>query len=134
MVDLRIVISQNEKSFQKSLEPGQALGLYGLKVGATFEGSKIGLAGYELKITGGTDKDGFPMKHDLNIDGKKKLLLSKGVGLRSTIAGFRKKKTVHGSIVGDSIAQLNVKVIKAGSETLEKLMGGETAGDEKSKE
>ena len=129
-----MVISNKEKSFQKALEPEVATGLYGLKIGAKIEGAKIGLNGYELQITGGTDKDGFPMKKDLDISGKKQILMSKGVGLKSSVKGFRKKKTIHGSRIGDDVAQLNVKVIKAGSEPLEKIFGGEAAGTEGSKE
>jgi len=36
----------------------------------------VGLPGYELRITGGTDRDGFPMQPDLPGPGHQRILLS----------------------------------------------------------
>lgn len=132
MVDLRIVVSQKDKSFQKALSPEESAKLSGKKLGAKIEGDDFGFPGYEFQITGGTDKDGFPMKADLDVEGKRRLLLTKGTGLRTKVKGFRKKKTVHSSRIRDDIAQLNLKVLKPGKDNLEKLMskGGEAAGEE----
>ncbi len=129
MVDLRVVVSEGEKSLQKVVPAAEAASLYGLKMGDSVDGGKLGLKGYELKITGGTDKDGFPMRRDLPAEGKRRLLLSRGVGMQEKGKGMRRKKTVHGAKVGKDIAQLNLKVLKSGKEPLEKLMGGEEAGE-----
>jgi len=134
MVDLRIVVSQQEKTKQKQLSAEEAAKLYGLKIGQKFDGTSIGLPGYELEITGGSDKDGTPMTLAIPSARKTRALISRGLGLRSTVKGFRKKKSIRGSVVSDDISQLNLKVVKAGGEPIDKLMGGEPAAGEKQSE
>ncbi len=53
----KIVISDKEKSIQMEADPSQERKLIGLAIGDEFEGSIIGLKGYKLKITGGSDKE-----------------------------------------------------------------------------
>ncbi len=97
--------------------------LYGKKIGDKFDGSLIGLPGYVLEITGGTDKDGFPMRPDLDGTGRKKLLLSEGPGYRPERKGVRKRKYVRGNTIAKDIAQINCKVIAWGDQELEALLG-----------
>ncbi|MFH8120306.1 MAG: S6e family ribosomal protein, partial [Candidatus Aenigmatarchaeota archaeon] len=61
MATFKFVVSDPEtrKSYQIEVEQSKALGLIGKKIGEEFNGELIGLPGYVLKITGGTDKDGF---------------------------------------------------------------------------
>ena len=49
--------------------------LIGKTIGETFNGGLVGLPGYELKITGGSDFSGIPMKPSVHGPVKKKLLL-----------------------------------------------------------
>lgn len=97
--------------------------LYGKKIGDKFDGSLIGLPGYVLEITGGTDKDGFPMRPDLEGTARKRLLLSSGPGYIPRKKGVRKRKTVRGNTIAEDIAQINCKVIAYGDKTLEELLG-----------
>lgn len=72
-------------------------------------------AGYVLRITGGNDKEGFPMKQGVLIPGRVKLLLSKGHScFRQRRKGHRKRKSVHGCIVDGTLSVLNVIVVKKG--------------------
>ncbi len=107
--------------------------LYGKKIGDKFDGSLIGLPGYVLEITGGTDKDGFPMRPDLEGTVRKKLLLAGGPGYRPERKGVRKRKTVRGNTIAEDIAQINCKVIAYGDKPLEELLGKneEGKGEEK---
>jgi small subunit ribosomal protein S6e len=86
--------------------------LTGLKIGDEFDGALIGLPGFTLQITGGSDKDGFPMRPDLPGTGRKRVLLSKGPGFHPKKKGMRKRKTVRGNVISSDIVQVNVKVIE----------------------
>ncbi|KAJ3074389.1 40S ribosomal protein S6 [Podochytrium sp. JEL0797] len=71
--------------------------------------------GYVFKITGGNDKQGFPMKQGVLRPGRASLLLSKGHSCyRSRRTGERKRKTVRGCIVASDIAALSLIVVKQG--------------------
>ncbi len=100
--------------------------LIGKKIGDEIDGSILGLKGYKVKITGGMDKDGFPMRPDVGGPRKVRILLSNGVGfhprdkpaskkkkkrLRRKNKGLRKRKTVRGNIISDAIAQINAVLI-----------------------
>ncbi len=106
--------------------------LYGKKIGDKFDGSLIGLPGYVLEITGGTDKDGFPMRSDLEGAVRKRLLLSSGPGYKPEKRGIRKRKMVRGNTIAEDIVQINCKVIAHGDKPLEELLGKkEESGEEK---
>lgn len=76
---------------------------------------------YELQITGGSDKDGFPMRPDLPGTGRKRLLLSGGVGYNPREKGVRRRKTVRGRVISADTVQINVKVVKHGKIPLEEF-------------
>jgi len=54
------------------------------------------LSGYTLKLTGGTDKDGFPIRPDLPGPARRKILVAGGVGFRPTHDGERRRKSMRG--------------------------------------
>lgn len=86
--------------------------LIGMQVGERFEGSIIGLNGYTLEITGGSDKEGFPLRRDLPGTGRRKILLAKGVGYNPKEKGIKRRKTVRGNTISEEIAQINTKVVE----------------------
>lgn len=120
----KFVISEPEtrKAFQLEVDQSKVLGLIGKKIGEEFNGDLIGLPGYSIKITGGTDKDGFPMHPSVKGPGRKKVLLSSSPGFHPKIKGQRKRKTVRGDTISDAIAQINIKVVKKGEKPLEQLV------------
>ncbi|MFQ6065147.1 MAG: S6e family ribosomal protein, partial [Candidatus Bathyarchaeia archaeon] len=63
MAKFKIVISDPETGKSKSVESegSRAVPLIGRKLGDVIDGSVVGMSGYRLRITGGSDKDGFPM-------------------------------------------------------------------------
>lgn len=117
MVDFRLVVSEPKtgKTFQKVLTPDESSKLYGKKLGETVKGELFGLSGYELKITGGTDKDGFPMRIDVEGTGRKRILLSGGTGFRPDEKGLRRRKMIRAKLVGPDVSQLNTSVVKKGT-------------------
>ncbi|MCD4759531.1 30S ribosomal protein S6e [archaeon] len=93
------------------------------KIGDKVEGNGIGMKGYELEITGGSDSEGFPMRKDVSSYGRKKPLVVSGVGAKAKDKGIKQRKTVHGNLVDETINQLNLKVIKFGRDEIEKALG-----------
>ncbi len=111
------------KSYQKEVEQSKIEALFGLKIGDEFDGGIIDLPGYKLKITGGSDKDGFPMKKGVEGTGRKRLLLSGGVGYNPKEKGVKRRKTVRGEMIAEDIAQINCMVVKVGKQSLDELFG-----------
>ena len=71
--------------------------------------------GYVFRITGGNDKQGFPMKQGVLLPHRVRLLLSDGHSCyRPRRTGERKRKSVRGCIVGPDIAVLSVVIVKQG--------------------
>lgn len=117
MAETKIVVGYKGKSYQKAIKDE----LFGKKIGDKFSGDIIGLNGYELEITGGSDIAGFPMRKDILGSVRKKVLLVKGIGVNLKTKGKRVRKTVSGNTIGNETAQINLKVIKAGSTELDKI-------------
>ncbi len=122
MPELKCVINDGKagKSYQKVLTENPFLGK---KVGDKIGGSDLGLVGYELEITGGSDSAGFPMLKNVDGSGRKKLLLKAGTGARKLKKGVKVRKTVRGNTIADVTAQVNMKVIKYGTKTVPELLG-----------
>jgi small subunit ribosomal protein S6e len=114
LAKLKIIISDPEigKSQSVELEETQAVPLIGRKLGEIIDGTSVKLAGYKLKITGGSDKDGFPMRPNVHGGVRVGVILSEGVGFHPTRKGERKRKTIRGNVITDSIVQVNVKIIE----------------------
>jgi len=71
--------------------------------------------GYVVRIGGGNDKQGFPMKQGVLTTGRVRLLLSKGHSCyRSRRTGERKRKSVRGCIVDANLSVLHLIVVKKG--------------------
>ena len=109
------------KSYKIEADSSKVVGLLGKKIGDEFDGDLLGLPGYALKITGGTDKSGFPMHPNVKGAVKKRVILTAPPGFHPTIKGQRKRKTVRGNTISDDIVQINAAVVKAGEKTLDEL-------------
>lgn len=112
--------TQDGETFQKEIE--ETSQLVGKKIGETFEGGVLGLDGYTLEITGGSDRQGFPMKKNMEGAERRKVLLKEGTGIRDEADGVRKRKSVRGDTVSQEIQQLNTKVVEAGDKPVEELL------------
>lgn len=125
MATFKLVISNPKTGIAKQVEisGGEAEILVGKRIGDEVSAKELGLNLREifsdesipedakLKITGGTDKDGFPMRPDVHGPRRVKILLSKGPGFRPREKGERRKKTVHGNTISPNIVQVNLKIV-----------------------
>lgn len=75
--------------------------------------------GYILRITGGNDKQGFPMKQGVIAPNRVRLLLSDGHSCyRARRTGERKRKSVRGCIVGSDLSVLALAIVKQGEQDI----------------
>jgi len=75
--------------------------------------------GYVFKISGGNDKQGFPMKQGILCNHRVRLLFKKGMSCyRERRAGCRKRKSVRGCVVGPDLAVLALSLVKKGAEEI----------------
>merc|ERR1712080_214484 len=89
----------------------------GLKILDTFDGELINpeWKGHKFQITGGCDKDGFPMVQNIYTDKRIRPLLKMGMtGFRCRKKGLRKRKSVRGCVVSEQTGLLNVKLVETG--------------------
>lgn len=134
-MNFKLVISdpKSKKAYQKEIDQKQT-GIIGKKIGDKVSGNSLGLAGYELEITGGSDRQGFPMRRDVEGLARKGVLLSMPPGFHPKLRGQRKRKSVRGNTISSEISQVNVKVTTYGKDSLDKLLGAKPKPKEEKKE
>ena len=92
MAEVKIVMgSKDGKSYQTSAENNV---FTNKKIGDKVSDVE-GFSGYEFEITGGSDKDGFPMRRDLEGPGRRKILLGGGAGIRINVKGMKERKSIR---------------------------------------
>jgi len=112
MAQFKIVVSDAKTGKSEVLEAKDSTAqlFVGRRLGDTVDLSVVGQA-YKVKITGGGDKAGFPMRADIQGGGKRYVLLTEGVGFRNSVEGEKRRKLVRGGLVTEEVYQLNaVKV------------------------
>ena len=112
MPTFKVVVSDPKTGKSEVLEAKDATAqlFMGRRIGDTVDLSAVGQS-YKVKITGGSDKAGFPMRADILGGGKRYVLMTEGVGFRHGEHGEKRKKLVRGGLVNDEVYQLNaVKV------------------------
>ncbi|RLG56863.1 MAG: 30S ribosomal protein S6e, partial [Candidatus Hydrothermarchaeota archaeon] len=121
----KVVVSDPEtgRAYNIELNEEKAKIFIGKRIGDTVDASPIGLKGYELLITGGSDKDGFPMRKDIHGRVRKRVLLSSPPGYRPKRKGVRRRKMVRGNEITPEIVQINTKIVKKGKKSIEELLG-----------
>jgi len=127
MADFQVVVGDPDDGATHSFDvDGQDANRFvGRSIGETVDGSAVGLSGYELEITGGSDTSGRPMREDVGGSGTAAVLLEGGVGFEPTVDGERKRVTVRGAEISDETRQINAKIVARGDESVEDLLGDE---------
>lgn len=121
---MKLNISYPANGTQKLVEIEDERKLRGFldkRMGAEVEGDGVGpeFKGYVFKITGGNDKQGFPMKQGIMHPTRVRLLLSAGHSCyRPRRTGERKRKSVRGCIVAMDLAVLALSVVRQGDEEI----------------
>jgi len=96
--------------------------LYEKRISQEVPGEDLGeeFTGYIFLISGGNDKQGFPMKQGVLTNTRVRLLLKDGLSCyRPRRVGERKRKSVRGCIVGSDLSVLNLVIIKKGDNEIE---------------
>jgi small subunit ribosomal protein S6e len=114
MAKFKLIISDPEEGTSKAIElqDTRSAPLIGRKVGDVLDGSIADMPGNKVQITGGSDKDGFPMRPSVHGGVRRRVILSGGVGFNPQDEGMRKRKTVRGNVITDDIVQINLKVVE----------------------
>ncbi|EZQ03111.1 30S ribosomal protein S6 [Candidatus Acidianus copahuensis] len=108
--DELVVTAYRTKAFQLSLDQSK-LNLFGIKINdeITLDISGTSL---KLKVTGGSDNTGFPMRPDVSGPAKRRILLSDKPGFIPEEDGERRRKTVRGDTISNEIVQINAVILR----------------------
>ncbi|MFQ6136656.1 MAG: 30S ribosomal protein S6e [Candidatus Hydrothermarchaeales archaeon] len=122
---MKLVISDPKvgKAYNIELDEVKSRSLVGSKIGDEIKATPLGLSGYTLKITGGSDKDGFPMRGDVHGRVRPRILLSKGPAYNPKERGIVRRKRVRGNVITPDIVQVNTVIVKRGKKSIDKLYG-----------
>jgi len=114
LAKFKLIISDPStgKSAASEIEGARAQALVGRSLGETIDGSPLGIAQSKLRISGGCDINGIPMRADVHGGVKKYIVLSGGTGFRPTRHGERRRKLVRGRTITDETYQINFTVRK----------------------
>ena len=114
MAKFKIIISDPDSGTSKTveLEETRTVPLIGRRVGEVLDGAIVGLSGHKVQITGGSDKDGFPMRPSVHGGVRRKVILGGGVGFNPKDEGQRRRKMVRGNVITDEIVQINMKIME----------------------
>jgi len=112
LVEFKVVISDSKgNSASREIKDKSAQPILGSKIGDVMDSSVFGFQDGKIKITGGSDKSGTPMRSDLHGGVKKYILMTSSVGARNLDPGERKRKLVRGNLITEEIYQLNCQLI-----------------------
>ncbi|HTT25621.1 MAG TPA: 30S ribosomal protein S6e [Thermoplasmata archaeon] len=123
MVEFKLVISEAAKSFARTVADPQSAGFLGKRIGETVGGELVGLSGYTLKIAGGSDRSGFPLRPDLPGGRQVRIYVGDGFGFHAPRNGQRKRRTFRGSAISEETVQINLIVEQKGPKPLAELLG-----------
>ncbi|EDO08029.1 putative 40S ribosomal protein S6 [Babesia bovis T2Bo] len=104
------------------------LPFYEKRMGTEVPGDSLGeeFKGYVFKISGGNDKQGFPMMQGVLTTSRVRLLLRKGMKCyRPRRTGEMRRKSVRGCIASPDLSILNLVVVKRGPQDIPGLTDGE---------
>ena len=94
MAEYKAVVNDKKtgKSYNVTVTGHHANSLTGKCVGEIIDGIFVGLPGYKLQITGGSDGNGTPMRKDLPGNKRRMLLMSEGLGFHEKYPGQRRSR------------------------------------------
>ena len=131
MVDFKAIINdvKTGKSYNVAVSGHHANSLIGKNVGEIVDGIFVGLPGYKLKITGGSDNTGVPMRGDMPGNKRRKLLMADGQSFHEKYPGQRKRVAIRGATISSSIVQINMAVAEYGPKSIEECLNPEAPAE-----
>ena len=121
MVEYKLVISDSDRSIARTVADPQSAGFLGKRIGETVGGELLGASGYTFRITGGTDKSGFPLRPDLPGARQTRLFVGEGFGFEAPREGMRRRRTFRGNTISEDTVQINLVVEQKGPKPLAEL-------------
>ena len=120
MVDFKIVLSDPStgKAYNIDASGAGAGSFIGKRIGDMIDATTLGFEGYSIKITGASDRNGTPARKSLPIAGRRKILMSGGIGFHPRTEGERRRKMLRGAEITQDFVQINTVVSKPGSKNL----------------
>ena len=136
MVELKVVVSDPKtgRAYNVDAGTGAAGAIVGKNIRDEVDAGPLGLAGYKIMITGGSDQTGTPARKSLPGAGRKKLLLAEGVGFHAKMEGERRRKLIRAHQVTPEFVQVNARVTAYGEKTLDELFPKVEGAEKKTKE
>jgi small subunit ribosomal protein S6e len=136
MADFKLVVSDSKtgKAYNIDVAGPKTTKFVGKAIGTEVDGESAGLTGYTLVITGGSDKDGIPMRKDLPGQGRRKILVSGGTGYHPKDDGMRKRKTLRSNEITAELVQVNAVVKEYGPKPIEEIVPKSEGAGKKKKE
>ena len=125
MAPFQVVVSDPDsgRTFQREVDGQDANRFASRALGDEVDGDAVGLDGYTIELTGGSDDAGRPLRADVDGPDLKEVLLTGGVGFDPEHDGERKRVTVRGREISDAVAQINAKIVESGDADLDELLG-----------
>ncbi len=125
MAEFTVAVSDPDDghTYQIAVDGQDANRFIGRELGDEVDGGAVGLDGYTLELTGGSDTAGRPMRPDVRGVATKSIMSDGGVGFEPTTDGERKRITVRGREVSDDTRQINAKIVARGDDDVADLLG-----------
>jgi len=123
MVEFKVVLSDQKtgRAYNVDVSGGSAGAIMGKHIGEEIDGGPLGLQGYRMELTGGSDRNGTPARKNLPVSGRKRLLVSGGVGFKPVMDGQRRRKSMRGNEITADFVQINARVTTYGDKPLEEI-------------
>lgn len=131
MASFTVVVGDPDSgmTYQLEAEEQDANRFIGKSIGEEVDGNAVGLDGYTLEITGGSDEAGRPLNENAEGSNLTEMLMSgRQTGYHPRRDGERRRITVRGSEISDEVAQVNASIVDRGSTDVDELLGDD--GDE----
>ncbi len=127
MAEFTVAVSDPESghTYQVEVDEQDANRFIGRELGDEVDGGAVGLDGYTLELTGGSDTAGRPMRPDVRGTATKSIMSDGGIGFEPTTDGERKRITIRGREVSDDTRQINAKIVGRGSDDVDELLGAD---------
>jgi small subunit ribosomal protein S6e len=127
MADFKVTVADPDSgtTYQRDVDGQDTNRFLGREIGEEVDGSAVGLSGFTLEITGGSDAAGRPMRKDVAGANLKELLLDGGAGYKPNRDGERKRVTVRGRQVSEETAQINARVVDGEGDVAEAFEGSD---------
>ncbi len=100
------------------LDAEKAAYLYSKKIGDEIDGTILGLTGYKLKITGGSDSSGFALEP--SIGGQLKIRVMRQRSKKNS-KRLSRRITVRGNVISNDTNQVSAAIVEYGSKPLSEL-------------